>query len=192
MTDLTLPSFTKMDHFGLLQLEENEVKTLWINELGGQTTLPENSKLFSLVIKAKEPVADLQAFLTLDNNIIPNIFVKAGATPVSLSIAVESAMAYRSNELNPSIEKTLTTKLMCEPNPFNGALTLSYLNQGLEDNADINITNALGITVYKREVKLISGANSIEIGDLQRFPSGIYWLNLRHEGKVYSTKIVKN
>lgn len=188
--DVSLPAYTKEDQFGLMQLEENEVKTLWFNETGASTTLTNNSTLFSLVIKAKQPVANLQTLLTLDNDILPNLFIQDGLSPAGLSVSVESAPTYHSDQL-PVITETTSSILTCEPNPFTDVLNISFNHHGSETSAELQISNVLGNTIFQKNLLLQKGVNNLIINTLEEYPTGIYWLTFLVEGKVYTRKIVK-
>lgn len=71
------------------------------------------------------------------------------------------------------------------PNPAKGSANVSVLSRK-ENTSSITVINTIGQTVIAKEVRTVSGINSIPL-DLQGLPSGIYFVQVR-EGETNLTK----
>ena len=189
VTNLSLPFYTKEDHFGLMQLEENAVRTLWLNETGGTTTLPDNTILFSLVVKTKQPITNLQEVLKLDNSVLPNIFLKNYVQPAGLVVSVDPALAYHSDVI--TLPKNGSNTIFCDPNPFTSTLNIGIEHKGLETLALLQVFNLLGLPVFEQNIYLNSGTNTLSISGLKNLPAGLYNLIIQIEDERHSIKVVK-
>jgi len=57
-------------------------------------------------------------------------------------------------------------------------------------NAFIEIQNILGQTIKRTAINFPSGSTKTDI-DISDFPRGLYFIQLQHENKIYSQKIIK-
>ncbi|MEP7170866.1 MAG: T9SS type A sorting domain-containing protein, partial [Bacteroidota bacterium] len=76
------------------------------------------------------------------------------------------------------------------PNPNTGQFSLEFASDVKEENDIIEIYNSLGQSIFKNNISINEGENHKQI-DLSKFPSGIYFLNLKTEKEVFRQKIIK-
>lgn len=190
----TLPSFTKEENFGFTKLEENAVRTLWFDEYGGSQTLQDNSTLFSLVVRAKQPIADLQSILKLDNSVLSNAFWRTGTVTgggVNLAVIVEEPGERASNEAFQNISRTSDNLLFCFPNPFKDNIQLTFMHQSQAAQGKLSITNEQGSEIYRQTLSLSPGENTLDINTYNIASRGVYWVALTTQEKTHTTKIIK-
>ncbi len=87
----------------------------------------------------------------------------------------------------PSLETSLTG-LTFYPNPSNGTFNLRFSLEN-EGNADINIYDLSGKSVYSKSISSLSGLYEQKI-DLGQQAKGIYILKVSQEGKSIAKKLV--
>lgn len=195
VVNTALPAYTKVDNFGLTHLEDDAVRTLWFDEDGNTQTLQDSATLFSIVVRAKQTVSNLQSLLKLDNSILFNQFwrdVSVIADPVSLIVIVEEDPGERSNGgASPALTQRYDEVLRCYPNPFKNNIQLIFVHGEQPAQADLKITNAQGAEVYCQTVSLLAGENTMDINALRDVPAGLYWIALTVQGKIFTTKVVK-
>ncbi len=77
------------------------------------------------------------------------------------------------------------------PNPFNNSLTVSF-ETNTPGPVSILIYNCLGQQVYTDQVNVSTGIHNISLtdNDLHHFTSGIYFLQIRSNGRSQQSKIV--
>lgn len=189
VVETSLPSFNKEDNFGLADLETNAVRTLWFDPSDGSQTLSNNSTLFAIVVKAKQPIANLQSLLRLDNFILPSFFWGNTTATTSLSVVVESYTEIRSDSPKTTLVPNI---LYCEPNPFDESFRVMFLNQGEPSDGTLKVVNISGQSVFEQKTSLSSGENTLEINAAKNFPTGVYTLSLYFDGQLFTKKIVKN
>jgi hypothetical protein len=74
------------------------------------------------------------------------------------------------------------------PNPTTGKFTISAGENGKEINgASLDVFNILGTKIYS--IPAFSLQNNVEI-DLTGFPAGVYSVQLRLRGNIFTEKVV--
>ena len=77
------------------------------------------------------------------------------------------------------------------PNPFSGKLKVK-IESLLQDNATFIVTDVSGRQLLKKEIKLASGINVIEINETEKFSKGTYFLTIIELLQKQSIKIIKS
>lgn len=91
--------------------------------------------------------------------------------------------------LSDNIEETLSD-FKITPNPTSGNFIFEFNSGANQNNGAIEIFNSLGQSIFLNSLSISEGENQKEI-DLSKFPSGIYFLNLKTEKETYRQKIIK-
>lgn len=127
--------------------------------------------------------------------------VGAGTSTITASQSGNSSYAAAS-----SVSQTLTTnanglseylanefKLQIAPNPANGNFKISFDLAEASSNATIAITDVLGREVCSlHKGKLNAGQNEFSVSESNLNSSGIYFVNLKLDGKLIAKKVVIN
>ncbi len=92
--------------------------------------------------------------------------------------------------LNPVSELLSDEKIEIRPNPFqnNIYIQLDLLAFG---NADFQLINTSGQTIYRQTKEVHSGLQTIEITDLSALPAGIYFLKVLTKEGFHCEKLIK-
>ncbi|MEQ1746108.1 MAG: T9SS type A sorting domain-containing protein [Saprospiraceae bacterium] len=188
-----LANYTNTEHFGLELFDENALTTLWFDTTGGSQQLPGNSPLFTVVVKAKQPIANLQTVLQLDEAILPSLFFSSFGTasiaPVELFIEVETVGEERSrNSLQTS---TNSSALRCDPNPAQHAFRVFFENTQQENQGTLTITDLTGRIAYQQNVPITPGQNTWNMDASNQLTSGEYIVSLVVGGSVYTSRMKK-
>jgi PKD repeat protein len=77
------------------------------------------------------------------------------------------------------------------PNPNNGAFQIVWNVSNLNDEKirEISLVNAVGTTVFQREVKSVSNQVTEQV-DVKNLPSGVYWLEVKGDNFVVGKAVV--
>lgn len=75
------------------------------------------------------------------------------------------------------------------PNPSTDEITLTF-EQTNSENTQIEIQNLLGQTVYSETLKTNIGKQTKSL-DASMFQNGVYFIQLKNQDKIYSTKFIK-
>ncbi len=190
----TLPNFTKADNFGLNLSNQDVLTTLWFDQSGGSQSLPSASPIFKIIVKAKQPIPNLQSLISLDSETIPAMFLQSGGSatisPVALSMEVGPAVGNRSVEGAPNSSNS--GELRCDPNPMQNSLRVAFTNTGVEVEGILSLTDLKGASVYQQTVLLQSGENILSMDALEKIPAGVYMVSLKVNDTIISSKVLKN
>ena len=189
----TLAGYEETENFGLNNLENNQLRTLWFDPNGVKRSLSDTSVLFSITVKAKQAIPNLSSLLYLDDAILKNEVWKGntgGTTAPSLAlfITVEESSGERSNRNNYLNNDGALSVI---PNPTTGRMQILYFHKGNVSNAELKLTDANGRLVSSSQVEVRSGENTIENTDLSHAPIGVYVLQLIVGEQLYTKKVVK-
>ncbi|MBL7828567.1 MAG: T9SS type A sorting domain-containing protein [Saprospiraceae bacterium] len=187
----SLPGLTKEDNFGLNLFDPNAFTTIWMHPNGGALQLPVGSPFFTVLIKAKETIPNLQTALQIDDSVTPAFFNESfGADPlpsVGLVVQIDTLLSPRQTLQTPSIQEVLR----CSPNPIIDEALITFLHQNVSENGLLSFKNFEGKTVYQQHVPLLSGSNHFTINTLGWLPPGTYLVCLETSNHLFSTKIIK-
>ncbi len=85
------------------------------------------------------------------------------------------------------IDNQWLTKI--SPNPVSNLLTFNFQNNKTE-KVDIQILNEVGQVVYSEKRNIVIGENNVSV-NVQKLPSGVYFLKLSSNERLSSQKFVK-
>lgn len=190
----SLPNYTKADHFGLNLSDQDAFTTAWFNESGNPVSLPSGSTLFTIVVKAKQAIPNLQSSISLDNAVTPSVFFQSANTvttsTVGLSMQVGPAVGHRSVDAETNASNL--GELRCEPNPMQNTLNITFLNKSLATQGLLTIMDVAGKTVFQQNMQLSKGENKLTVDALGSIPSGVYILSLQVKDVAFTSKVLKN
>jgi hypothetical protein len=86
-------------------------------------------------------------------------------------------------------ENEANNKIDIYPNPSTNEITLAF-EQTYSENTKITIQNVLGQTVYSESFKSNTG-NQLKTLDISNLQNGVYFIQLKNQNKIYSTKFIK-
>jgi len=190
----TLANYTNTEHFGLDLFDENALTTLWFDTSGGSQLLPDSSTLFTVVVKAKQPIANLQTILQLDEATLPSLFFSsfgtASTAPVELFIDAEPIVGYHAAE-GPQTSAN-SSALRCEPNPVQHAFRVVFENTQQENQGTLIITDLTGRIAYQQNVPISPGQNTWSMdASTQQLASGEYIVSLVVGDSVHTSRMKK-
>lgn len=190
----TLPGFTKADNFGHNLVDQDAFTTLWVDPNAGSQTLPAESPIFRIIVKAKQSIPNLQSLISLNSENLPAIFLQSGgavtSSPVALTLEASPPVGNRTTE--NSLNAVSQDELRCDPNPMQNALRVGFTNAGLTTEGVLSLTDIAGILVHQQAITLQSGENNILLDNLEKIPKGVYMVSLRVNERIFSTKVIKN
>jgi len=190
----TLPNYSVEDNFGLNIFDADALSTLWFKNTPGSILLPSNSPLFTVVVKAKSPISNLQELITLHPEVTPDFFFQSTGTQtvqlVPLAITVEPATGNRSDLAAERAQGQST--LRCDPNPFADACTVSINHKGERDETVLSVTDMSGAVVLQQPLLLFEGENTFRLSAFKSLPIGTYVVSVKSNGQLLTTKVIKN
>lgn len=83
-----------------------------------------------------------------------------------------------------------STTVAIHPNPFTDKLTITIMSSD-ESEARLKIVDVQGRVLYSQTQKMLKGANTIEVNNLESLASGVYYITVDVNGKIYTEKLVK-
>jgi len=77
------------------------------------------------------------------------------------------------------------------PNPNNGAFVVGITTEKVSDKVELQLFNAIGILVYRKELKptSVSYNETVNLGNL---PTGIYFIHLFDDENLFNEKVIIN
>ena len=194
VTDISLAGYNTEDYFGLEHLNEGKLATLWYNQAAGTVSLTDNSVLFSLTVKAKQPISDIQPLITLDGSLLPNKVWTASpssvSTPPSLEVSVEW-LTPRSQPSN-SLSQVSAPALKCFPNPFSDGFMLTFDAVQTDESALLTVSDLTGRVLRQQNVYVAPGRNLFNVTDMADLPAGNYTASLTVSEQPHTVKVVKS
>ena len=197
VTDVSLPNYDENEGFGLALLNEGKIATLWYNPTDSIVSLADNTVLFSLRVRAKQSISDIQPLITLDDTVLPcNVWMDSVAMSPSVSpnleVSIEPVIDLRNQSqfaypLNP----ISTQSFRCFPNPFSQGFLLAFDAVQADASAKLIVSDLAGRTVAERNEQVVLGRNVFSVGNLSAWPDGTYTAALTASGQVHTVKILK-
>ncbi len=154
-----------------------------------------NGTSFSSPVIAGMMACLLQANPDMDNMELINAVQESG----SLATAPDNTMGYgipdfmAAHNILTVIDgdgKELLNQLSVYPNPFSSYVDLSFRSDG-PASAILTLVDMTGRTLLERGQNVGAGMNSIRLNELERLPSGIYFLRIESGDAVITSKLVR-
>jgi hypothetical protein len=190
----SLPGFTKADNFGLNLSNPDVLTTLWFDQSGGSQALPAASPIFRIIVKAKQPISNLQSLISLDSETLPAVFLQPGGSTMTSSVALsmEVGPAVGNRSIVNESKSSHLGELRCDPNPVQNFLRVAFTNTGEELEGTLSLTDIAGTLVYQQAAFLQSGENILVLDNLEKIPAGVYMVSLKVNERIVSSKVIKN
>jgi len=173
----------KLDNFGLNNLEKNELKGLWIADQLKKTSINETSTLFTIRLKAKKEIFDLNEKVHLDNKILNSEFYDSSLNITSANLFLE---VDQSTNQTTSIS---ASKIRTYPNPASRSLNLVFQIEK-QSVGEISIFDHLGQKLKSIQKPLIQGENTIEIEDLNEITQGSIVIKIQTNNETLTGKAI--
>lgn len=174
------------DYFGLTQIDQGIIHTLWYDEAnGGSASLEDLEEIFRLVFNVN----------TNNNSTAVHIANGVGFRSTDKTAKPLRNFAYTSDgTIRPIIEReyrnSSIASFSADPNPFSGSFSLQI--EAIDNTeAQVTLLNTTGQTIYSAKQKLQKGTNSLKINGLGNLPAGVYFVQITAGGVVATKKVVK-
>ncbi|TAK33744.1 MAG: T9SS type A sorting domain-containing protein [Saprospiraceae bacterium] len=176
-----LPCY-KEDNFGLTRLQENEFRTLWMEENAKEVDLKDEQSLFKLRLKAKRPVLALSSTVAFRNSILINEFYHADGSIADVELELEFV---KSNAV------PLAQSLTVIPNPVQARITLVF-DLPKADEGTIVISDVTGRKLHIVHSYFDTGINVFNLEDITSLPEGILIISVETSTRRLVSKVVKS
>ncbi len=186
-TTASLPGYAAAESFGIGTIDPDAAATLWFDPSGGALSLPANSEIFTIVVKAQQAIPDLGAILKLDNSILKNQIWQTGENGASLTVTVETPKERTKEQTAPNN----LVRLTAYPNPFNNYVTVVFLNTSPEEDGLLTVTDMTGKVVFERKTVLLAGQNYWDIHLPHEMAPGIYRVSLTSTTQTSAVQLSK-
>jgi len=174
-----LPEINEVN-FGRTQQQDGKVYFAWY-PLDGQTPLPKNKLLFTLIFEPKNQAArNPGPICWTSNDVLENLVYKEDGTEFNVKLEWDEAEATRNVELNFEFA----------PNPFQENLT-GYVFSEKSGKATLSLSDSKGYSYLQNPIDLKSGENVFEINRISTLQPGVYFLTLQFEGQKIQKRVVK-
>ncbi|NUQ22776.1 MAG: hypothetical protein HUU34_02410, partial [Saprospiraceae bacterium] len=168
-----------LDNFGETNINDGELRTMWIDYAGSPIVLNNTTKnLFKLHIKALRQVCDIEDYIELDHTIIENLFYDPDLNlkPVSLTL-----------ELQP--EEIKHKVLSVYPNPTSDAVTFD-VELGEAATVSIQLLDSSNTSINSSG-SYAAGIHSIAFTSTSTLLSGMLTYRVTIGNELYTGNIVK-
>lgn len=188
-----LNEYNKTDHFSI-EADSGYVRTLWLDTSLEGKSLSQDSIVFSLLVKTKTFVPNLQSAISIDWMALPSVFMdENGVVEKIEEISIEVDVAYKSEERNETLRSSDTTGtfLRCFPNPFSDKMHIVFDYEGSATGGLLTVTNMFGQNVTERNVNIQKGRNVITVNGLGDIGKGAHIATLILDGNSYQVQVIK-
>ncbi len=180
-----LPYF-QMDNFGTQQLEQKELRTLWMDEKMEGQTLNATQNLFQLRLRALRDIDQIQSVIQLNEGVMAPEYYNQSLAPVP----VQLQMTITSPE-----EQNLTVyqnnfAVAVFPNPVDEAVHFQFQSTQ-RGSALIRFYDALGQRIFEAVQAYDIGDNILRIDDLPQKLSGTLFYTIEADHFQQHGKFVK-
>jgi hypothetical protein len=184
--NINLPGFSQLNNTGTTNLNQNELKILWYHEQGSKTTLSNGTPLFSITLKAKQPITSFNNIFYLHNDVLPSALYNSNGCVENVVLAASSAIQQRSTTSEP----VDFNRVDVYPNPFSDNLIvgLSSIEKG---SGIIEVTDVVGRLIDHVEITFSEGYERIDLNNSIHYPKGLLFISVRTNQHDFSTRIMK-
>lgn len=190
----TLPDYSVEDNFGLNLQNPDALTTLWFKNTSGTFMMPGNSPLFTVIVKAKSSISNLQELISLFPEITPDRFYQSAGTQtvqvVPLAITVGPETGNRSEKDTERVNSP--HYIQCTPNPFSDACTVTINHIGEREETVLTVTDLNGALVLQQSLLIFEGENNYEVSTFKTLPNGIYIVSAKLNNQLLTTRVIKH
>jgi Secretion system C-terminal sorting domain/Dockerin type I domain len=181
-----LTGFSQFNNTGTTYLDQNKLSVLWYHEQGLKTTLSNGTPLFSITLKAKQPITSFNNIFYLHNDVLPSALYNSNGCIENVVLAASAAIQQRSTTSEP----VDFNRVDVYPNPFSDNLIvgLSSIEKG---SGIIEVTDLVGRMIDQQEITFSDGYERINLLNSQHYPKGLLFIRVRTNQHDFSTRIMK-
>ncbi|MEO1410121.1 MAG: T9SS type A sorting domain-containing protein [Bacteroidota bacterium] len=170
----SLPNYQLSD-FGITQLSEGKLRTLWLAPSTQGHSLSREQALFHLNLRTLAPLNDLLQHLQLREDILGAEFIN------SQPLVIENQLHLNIAEQAPSPQPNADHRdLRVAPNPFTDEL-IFQLNAPQAEVIQLSIFDILGRLILTQSYEVQLGQQQFKVNQLSQLPPGTFWYQLRGE-----------
>lgn len=193
-----LPAFSAEENVGWTQLEEDQLALSWFKLDASPLSLPTDSPMFVLKVKAKELVSNLESALNLHHPAMKSAFYEKDGceSPIALEI-IAKHQAQGSGRTGDNSTRSLNYSgesrlIHCYPNPVTASLGIHFENP-VEEEGRLFVTDIAGRVLHIRTVNLTKGVNSFlfPAETMADVPAGVYQASLITASGTSAAKFIK-
>jgi len=167
------------DNFGAANLNDGELRTMWIDYAGSPIVLNNTTKtLFKLHVKALRQVCDIADYIELDHTIIENLFYDPDLNLKEVSLALE----VQAEEIKHKV-------LSVYPNPTSDAVTFD-LELGEAATVNIQLLDSSNASINSSG-SYSAGTHSISFASTSTLLNGMLTYRVTIGNELYTGNIVK-
>lgn len=190
----TLPDYSVEDNFGLNLLNPDALSTIWYKNTSGTIMMPGNSPLFTIKVKAKSSISNLQELISLFPEVTPDYFYQSAGTQtvqvVPLAITVDPETGNRSFKDTEKVNGQYA--ILCTPNPFSDACSVTINHIGEREETVLTVTDLNGALVLQQPILIFEGENNYEVNAFKTLPNGTYIVSVKSNNQLLTARVIKN
>ena len=155
-----------------------------------QVTSNASVSFFEMPVALKFKSASQEKTIVVDNTFNGETFIREiGFMPDTVLVDPEYCLISKNNTTDKTVfPNTGNAVVEIYPNPIQNPLTV-YLHDFNQQSADLVLYNALGQQLYKQNIKLINGAEILQLNF--NLPHGEYILKIIADNYKYTKKLLK-
>lgn len=167
-------------YFGRTQEQDGKLYFAW-HPLDGQTHLPKNKLLFTLVFEPQnQAVKRPGPICWTSNDVLETLVYKPDGEEFNVRLEWDEESALGGPEWHFDLA----------PNPFQEKLSGKIISER-SGKAVLSLADSKGHNYLRNSIELKAGENSIEINQVSTLQPGIYFLTLQFEGQKIQKRVVK-
>jgi hypothetical protein len=200
----SLPDFSVVDHVDTTSLlTDNQLNFSWFQANTQPHTFSTNQTLFTIKVKAKQPIAHFGTAFSTDSTkaFVPTSFYSvtgecADSVKLSMDIIpveqIGGGLEDRSKSPATTHRSAVSSLLFCYPNPAGDRLNVA-LESSVDEDGLLEIYDAYGKLLSAVKVSVSAGVNDLVLDTaiMGSLPSGVFTVALRTESGLRSGKFTK-
>jgi hypothetical protein len=189
-----LSGFTEENSVGTTHLSENELRVVWMDDNLSPRTLQSGGEVFSLQLKAKRDILNLQDVIYLDDKVLENFFLNPdgdcngnASQQIEVNVLDRSDAGKNASHLSTGLE---SHALRCMPNPVKSSVKVVLDTEEAFEGV-ILFHDPLGKLLKSVPYSFAEGRNIATIADIADLPTGLLNVSVRNDKDFFSTRILK-
>ena len=176
--------FFSLDNFNISNLNEGELRTVWLDFYKNEKiNVNEKKNLFRIIAVPQTKVCDLSQVFQLKDQTLENLFYDENGRPIDLELILSAEEIKKGDETNDLLVNVY-------PNPTNGEINFE-LNLQVKTKVDIMLRDSYGKTITVNKT-INSGISKVSLNqELSNLHSGIIYYSLSLGSKPYSGTFFK-
>jgi hypothetical protein len=179
-----LPGYTVEENFGLTELMDGKIRTIWVSPDARPRYFDGTSHIFRIKVQALRPIEDTRGAFMVDDNTLLSVGFQDDGTPITITKG--SSIANDANELSG-----FSVSITATPNPFDGNLTFNIELPRAEASVQLIVYDAIGREVANWEGKMESGRNQFAFENMHTWGSGAFKYVFKTPSQTITGTVVK-